>query len=62
MYSGNSTTNAIPIGCDYQNCPYRLPCGYCTKLYQDCPKQGNSVTTPYWGLDKITCSEENNNG
>lgn len=63
MYNSSGTTNGSTISYDYPNCPYKLPCGYCTKLYQDCPKQGNSVTTPYWDLNKITCStEEKHNG
>lgn len=28
----------------WEFCQYRLPCGYCTKLDKDCPKQGNTVT------------------
>lgn len=62
MYNSSDTTNGSTISYAYPNCPYKLPCGYCTKLYMDCPKQGNSTATPYLGPLPITYTGEKDNG
>lgn len=41
----NTNTDVTAVNnCPY--CQYRLPCGYCEKLYINCPKMYGSL----WGL------------
>ena len=47
MYENTKTTAVPPY---YSSCPYRLPCGYCTRLGHQCP-YGNGYDITW----KITC-------
>lgn len=65
MNNSNSNTainNYNANNYNVYNCPYRLPCGYCTKLYRDCPKtptyvtynQTTGIKGEAWNLDTWT--------
>ncbi len=41
----NSINSNTSTNYSYNNyCQYRLPCGYCTMLNKDCPKQYSTIT------------------
>lgn len=50
---------------DYQNCPWRLPCGICQRSNSICPMQTNRFE-PRWSLDEgvsikgLDCSVDQN--
>lgn len=50
---------------DYQNCPWRLPCGICQRSNSICPMQTNR-REPVWSLDGglsikgVDCSGDQN--
>lgn len=44
-YNFDSASSTDYLHNSWKFCQYRLPCGYCTKLDKDCPKQGNTSTT-----------------
>ena len=54
------TTSQVNITYDYYNCPHKLPCGYCSLLYRDCPRQSNTTINPYW-REQVTCNTGGNN-
>lgn len=47
-------------------CQFLLPCGYCTRLNKDCPKQYNNTYIHWWqapqvddepiDFNKVTCN------
>lgn len=46
-YDSNGCGTAIDSGLVHYDCPYKLPCGYCKILMQDCIKPTHSYTTTY---------------
>lgn len=40
--TGPSSSNSYSYSNNF--CQYRLPCGYCTMLNKDCPKQYTTIT------------------
>ena len=48
--NGNSNTALTYTNND---CPHRLPCGYCRIMFRECPKW-YTVTYPYSDI-KVTC-------
>ena len=46
-YDSSDCGTAINSGLVYYDCPYKLPCGYCKILMQDCVKSKTSYTTTY---------------
>lgn len=50
-YDSRSCGTAIDSGLVHYDCPYKLPCGYCRILMQDCIKLAPTY--------KITCASSN---
>ena len=46
-YDSNGCGTTIDSGLVHYDCPYKLPCGYCKILMQDCVKSRRSYTTTY---------------
>ena len=54
-YDSRGCGTVIDSGLVHYDCPYKLPCGYCKILMQDCVKSRRSYTTTY------ASSKDNNN-
>lgn len=44
---GTAIDSGINSGLVHYDCPYKLPCGYCRILMQDCIKPTRTYTTTY---------------
>ena len=59
MLTDSSTTVQLPANTGPGYCPYKLPCGWCKELNQQCPQQfGNTYPGITWQTPEITCKEE----